>query len=118
MLFGQGRAGCVLHDVEAFGKGLHHAVLDAVVDHLDEVSGAGGPGVKVTLLDAMDVAAWLWRTRDVAEPGRQRGEDGIEARNRFLVAADHEAIATVQPPDAAAGPDIKVMDALGFQLLA
>ena len=30
----------VLHDVEALGEGLHHAVLDAVVDHLHEVPGA------------------------------------------------------------------------------
>ena len=30
-------------DVEAFGIGLHQAVFDAVVDHLDEMPGADGP---------------------------------------------------------------------------
>ena len=30
----------VLQDVEAFGIGLHQAVFDAVVDHLDEMAGA------------------------------------------------------------------------------
>ena len=34
-----------VHDGEAFGVGLHQAVLDAVVDHLDEVAGAGGADV-------------------------------------------------------------------------
>ena len=29
-----------LEELEALGVGLHHAVLDAVVDHLDEVAGA------------------------------------------------------------------------------
>ena len=38
--------GACLHQREAFGKGLHHAVLDAVVDHLDEVAGADRAGVQ------------------------------------------------------------------------
>ena len=33
----------VAQDVEAFGVGLHQAVLDAVMHHLDEVPGAAGP---------------------------------------------------------------------------
>ena len=38
--------GLVLHQREAFGIGLHHPVLDAVVDHLAEVAGATGPHVR------------------------------------------------------------------------
>ena len=45
------RAG-VLQDVEALGHRLHHAVLDAVVDHLDEMAGAARPGMEVALLGA------------------------------------------------------------------
>ena len=37
---GQPGLGPVLQDVEALGVGLHQAVLDAVVDHLDEMPGA------------------------------------------------------------------------------
>jgi hypothetical protein len=36
-------AGLGLENVEAFGEGLHHAVLDAVVNHLHEVPGTRGP---------------------------------------------------------------------------
>ena len=62
-------------DGEAFGVGLHHAVLDAVVDHLDEVAGAGWADVSPALV-------------------LRRGEgfeDGGEALDGSLVAADHEA---------------------------
>ncbi len=38
------------HDLESLGVGLHEAVLDAVVDHLDEVAGARRADVGVTAL--------------------------------------------------------------------
>src|SRR5438046_2792283 len=37
-------------DGQALGVGGHEAVLDAVVDHLDEVAGAVGPAVQVAAL--------------------------------------------------------------------
>ena len=36
-----------VHDLEAFGVGLHQAVLDAVVDHLHVVAGARSADVQV-----------------------------------------------------------------------
>ena len=38
------------HDLEPLGVGLHEAVLDAVVDHLDEVAGPGRSDVGVAAL--------------------------------------------------------------------
>ena len=52
-LFG-GRAA---QDVEAFGIGLHQAVLDAVVDHLDEMAGAARAAMHVAALDARIAAS-------------------------------------------------------------
>ena len=43
---------CALQDVEAFGIGLHQAVFDAVMDHLDEMPGAGRAGMDIALLGA------------------------------------------------------------------
>ncbi len=51
VFLGQRLAVGVLQNVEAFGIGLHQTVLDAVVDHLDEVAGAVRPGVDVALFD-------------------------------------------------------------------
>ena len=79
---GSAVAAGVLQDVEALGIGLHQAVLDAVVDHLDEMAGAAGPGMEIALLDARIAAVAARRARDVAEPGRQRREDRIEPVDR------------------------------------
>ena len=63
----------VLEDVEALGIGLHQAVFDAVVDHLDEVAGAGRPGMDIALLGAvvgeLVAAAACGRCRRCPAPG-------------------------------------------------
>src|SRR4051794_2289616 len=46
----QGRAGSVAQDIEALRVSLHQTVLDAVVDHLDEMSGTVRSGVEITQL--------------------------------------------------------------------
>ena len=42
---------------------------------------------------------------------RQRREDRLEPRDRRVVAADHQAVAALEAPDAAADADIDVVDA-------
>ena len=44
-----------VHDLEAFGVGLHQAVFDAVVDHLHVVAGARAADVEVAALGASDM---------------------------------------------------------------
>src|ERR1700761_939676 len=108
----------ILQDIETLGIGLHQAIFDAVVDHLDEVSGADRSGVDVALLDPAITALAPRGARDVADARRQRREDRVEAIDLRLVAADHHAIAALNAPDAAGGADIDVMDATLFQGLA
>ena len=50
-------------------------------------------------------------------PGRQRLEDRLEPRELIRRRADHQAVAALEPPHAAAGADVDVGDALGGQLL-
>ena len=45
----------------------------------------------------------------------QGGKDGVEAPYDRFLTADHQAVATLRPPDPAAGPDVHIVDALGFQ---
>ena len=117
LVLGQLVAVLVPQDVEALGIGLHQAVFDAVVDHLDEMAGAGRAGMDIALLGARIAALAARRARDVAEPGRQRVEDRIEPVDRLLVAADHHAVAALEPPDAARGADVDIVDALLAQRL-
>src|SRR5262249_10860787 len=72
-----------LHDLEALGVGLHQAVLDAVVHHLDVVACARLPDVQVPAL------------------GRQRPENGLAMLHGLGRAAHHEAVAILQSPHAA-----------------
>ena len=65
-------------DVEALGVGGHEAVLDAVVHHLHEVPGAGGPAVQVAQLAGRRVAGAPGRALDVAGAGG----DGAPAAGR------------------------------------
>ena len=46
----------VAQDVEAFGERLHHAVFDAVMDHLHEVPRARRPRMDIALLGPWIVA--------------------------------------------------------------
>src|SRR6202035_2760868 len=115
VLRGQGVDIGILQDIETFGIGLHQAVFDAVVNHLDEVSGADRAGVDIALLDAGVASLAPAGARDVADPRRQRREDRIEAVDHGLVAADHHAIAAIDAPYAAGRADVDVMDAAFLQ---
>src|SRR5699024_5213959 len=83
------------HDFVALGEGLHHAVLDAVVDHLDEVSGTHGPGMHET----------------TPFVGGEALEDRPGALDLVRGTADHDAVAVLAPPHPTADPDVEVADA-------
>src|SRR5688572_5397598 len=102
MLLRQGFGRRVTQDVESFRISLHEAVLDAVVHHLDEMASAAGPGMDVTLLGARVAIGAARSSRQVAQPGSERGKDRVEAVDNVLLAADHHAIAPLQAPDPAA----------------
>src|SRR5690242_10677140 len=108
----------VLQDIESFGIGLHQPVFDAIVNHLDEMSRAHRPGMEITLLDARVAALASRGARNVAEPGRKRREDRVQAIDYLLVAADHHAIAALKSPDPARGADIDIVDAVFLECLA
>ena len=54
---------------------------------------------------------------DIAAARREAGKDRVETLYDFRFPSDHHAIAALQPPNAAAGADIDVVDALGRQFL-
>ena len=104
--------GAAAQDVEAFGDGLHHAVFDAVVDHLDKVAGADRPGVQIPLLHPLIAPVAAGCQRDAALAGGERGEDRVQMLERLARAADHQAVATLQPPHAAGGAAVEIVDAV------
>src|SRR6266566_5188830 len=107
----------VPENVEALCVSGHQAVLDAVVDHFDEMAGAGRTAVEIAFLGS---APGLFTSRsavNIATTGRERFKNGIETLYDGGLAADHLTIAPLEAPDAAAGADVAIMDALGGKLL-
>src|SRR5262245_10209875 len=116
-MFGQLSRVRVAHDVEAFGVGLHQAVLDAVVNHLDEMTRACGAAMQITFFRR---ALYVLAARSAGDPpstGREGFEDRLEAPEDLFLAADHQTIAALGAPDAARRADVEIMDALLFEHL-
>src|SRR5215469_3430608 len=108
----------VLEDVEALGERGHHAVLDSVVHHFDEVAGAGGPAMEKAFFGGGGGSLVpAHGADDGAAAGCERAEDGMQPLDRFGVAADHEAVAALESPYASADAGIEVMEAAGLQFL-
>ncbi len=85
----------------ALGVGLHHGVLDAVVNHLREVAGAD-----LARVDRAEIAL-----------GLQRVEDRLDLRDVLGGAAVHQRVAVLQAPDAAGDAAVDEADALLGELL-
>ena len=107
----------VTQQVEALGIGLHQAVLDAVVHHLHIVPGADGAAVQISQFRRWRARVAARRPFNVPSARRERGEDGIEPGNDVLLAADHQAIAAFESPNAAGCADVEIVDALRLQFL-
>ena len=86
---------------KSFGEGLHHAVLDAVVDHLDVVAGAAGADV--------EIAVGFWRRE-----GFEYWEVAVVC---CAIAADGEAVSVFESPDSAAGSGVEHVDAFFGQII-
>src|SRR5215510_7314630 len=99
-----------LQDAQAFGVCGHDAVLDAVMDHLDKVTGAIGAAMQVTLFGGPTNFFASRRARYlVAHARSQPSEDWIEVLDHRVLTADHHAIPSLEAPDAAAGSHIDVV---------
>src|SRR5690349_8611902 len=78
--------------------------------------GTARAAIQIAPLDPRIPLAASRRARNVACSGCQRCKDRIEVLDRLLLAADHQAIAPLEPPDPAAGAAIEVAHALSLQL--
>src|SRR5215468_12706592 len=107
-----------LQDAQTLGISGHDAVFDPVMNHLDEVTGAIGAAMQVTLFGG---PAGLLAPRGarylVAHARSQPGKDWIEVLDHRVLATDHHAVTSLQAPDATACSHIDVVDSLLRELL-
>jgi hypothetical protein len=102
----------VVEDVQSFSVGGHDPVLDTVVDHFDKVATTMWPTEEVALLGG---AAYLLASRSAGyctDSRSKRREDGVKALGNFGLAADHEAVAAFESPDATTSTNVHVVDAV------
>src|SRR5256885_14149236 len=107
----------VLQNIETFRVGGHESVFDAVVNHFHKVTSAVRPTVQVTFFRS---ATGFFAPRCAiyrAAAWRKRLENRIEPLDDFVFAANHLAIAAFQPPYAAAGADVDVVNPFLSKLL-
>src|SRR5579871_1130393 len=101
----------VFQDIETLSIGLHKAVFDPVMHHLDEMARTGRSGVDIAALDTRIAAVSARGSRHVALTRSEGGKDRIEAVDYVLLAADHHAVAALQTPHAATCSNIDVVQA-------
>jgi hypothetical protein len=77
-------------DVQPFRVRRHEAVLDAVVHHLHEVAGAVRPAVVIAVLGLARLARASRGAFRGLDSRRDRGEDGGEALDDVVLAADRK----------------------------
>src|SRR5262249_3507104 len=107
----------VAQDSKTLGVCRHHAVLDTVVDHFYEMTRSVGTAVEIAELSgAIDLFA-SWRPRNVARTRCEPLEDWIEMPHCRRFAANHHAVAPLQPPYATARADIHIVNPLRCEFL-
>src|SRR3990170_1467444 len=87
------------HDAKPFGKSLHHAILDPVMHHLDEMTGAMRTDVSPTLICCRS----------------QRLKDGAQLFHDLRFATDHQAVSFLQAPDSSTCTAIQEINAFRLE---
>src|SRR5471030_2625572 len=101
--------------VKSFGVGSHQSVFNPVMNHLNEMAGAGRPAMEITLLDRATYLFPSSCTRDIAAPRSERLEDWVEVQYGIALASNHQTITALDPPHATARPHIDVANTFGLQ---
>src|ERR1700753_1592524 len=92
----------VAQDVETLRVCRHQTVLDAVVHHFYEMAGTGRAAGQVAFFRRAANLVAAGSAIDRAAAGCERFEDRIEMLHDVRLAANHLAIAALEPPNAAA----------------
>src|SRR5271170_2249003 len=104
-------------DSKPFGIGGHDAILDSVVNHLDEMATAAGPAMQIPVFGGSTELFSPRGARYVADSWGNCFEDGIEVLHCLFRSADHHAITALEAPHTAACSYVNVVNSLLGKLL-
>src|SRR5580700_5297384 len=86
------------------------------MDHFDKMTAAIRAAMQIATFGLFRLACCTWGAGRGGDSRGQRTKDRIEMLDDFGLAADHLAVATLQPPYSSTYPDIDIMEARHFQL--
>src|SRR5437667_6097020 len=101
---------CMVEDIQALGVGGHDAVLNTIVDHLDEVASAIGSTAEVALLGSSPHLLPSRCTWCCMNARSQSRKDRVEMLNYIFLTANHQTIATLESPDASTRANVNIMN--------
>src|SRR5688572_10513620 len=96
-------------DVETLRISRHEPIFNAVVHHLDKVAGTIRSAVQVALLGRAGPAVAAGSAGGGWEARRQRSEEGLQTLHHRWLPTNHQAIASLGTPNAAARAHVHVM---------
>src|ERR1051326_4756004 len=108
----------VTQDIQPLGIRCHDTILDAIVNHLDEVACPVRSAVQIPLFGGAPQFLSPRCTFHGPDSRSQCRENRIEMFDGPILAANHQAIAALESPHAAACSNVKIMDAVGFELFS
>src|SRR5688572_20274480 len=101
----------ISQNIQTFGVSCHQPILDAIMDHFDEVSGTVRSTMQKPLIGCTGkVFGAAFSDRQVTFARCESGKNGREMLNGGFFAADHETIAALQAEYAAAGSHINIVE--------
>ena len=82
-------------NVQPFRVRCHHAVLDAIVDHLDEVARAARTAMQIAVFGCAAYLLPAGRAGRRIDAWGQCGKNGFDALDDGFIPADHQAVASL-----------------------
>src|SRR5205807_3208478 len=103
-------------NIQSLSVSGHDAILDAVVDHFDEVACTVWSTVEVALLGSSPQILPAGSAGCCIDAGGQSREDRVEMLDDLVLSTDHQAVAALKSPNAATRANVNVVDVLSLEL--
>src|ERR1039457_3088622 len=103
--------------VHPFCISRHQAILDAVVDHLDEVARASRAAMQISVFCSTGITFLAGSPLRTLPPGRNAPKNRGQGFYDLFLSTDHQTEAAFLPEHPAAGATIDVMYAPGLERL-
>src|SRR5436190_19422574 len=101
-------------NIQSLGVSGHDAILDAVVDHFDEVACTVWSAVEVALLGSSPHVLPTGSADCCIDARSQGREDRVEMLDDLALPTNHQAVTALESPNASTRANVNVVDVLSL----